>query len=180
MTTTAIEDLPIPLDRDSFIGTLVSELARTLEEVVGIDESAGLLSIVGQTMGLQINAAYRHALKTDRLNSEQLIRVLVDLKSRIQGDFYVIEHTDERIVLGNRACPFAEKVVGRPTLCMMTSNVFGSIAAENEGYAKVTIEKSIARGDDGCRVVVWRQPSPAALKAPGREYFSAPGTDPSM
>ena len=51
--------------------------------------------------------------------------------------------------------PFAEKVVGRPALCMMTSNVFGSIAAENLGYAKVVLEQAIARGDSGCRVVVY-------------------------
>ena len=69
----------------------------------------------------------------------------MDLKRRIQGDFYVIEQDDEKIVLGNRACPFAEKVVGRPALCMMTSNVFGSIAAENLGYAKVVIEQAIAQ-----------------------------------
>jgi CheY-like chemotaxis protein len=54
-------------------------------------------------------------------------------------------------VLGNRACPLAEKVVGRPR--MMTSNVFGGIAAENLGYAKVVLEQAIARGDSGCRVV---------------------------
>lgn len=36
----------------------------------------------------------------------------MDLKRRIQGDFCVIEESDEKIVLGNRACPFAEKVIG--------------------------------------------------------------------
>ena len=79
--------------------------------------------------------------------------------------------TNAEIVLGNRACPFAEKVVGRPALCMMTSNVFGGIAAENLGYAKVVIEKAIARGDEGCRVVVHLKPTPQAEAATGREYF---------
>ncbi len=71
-------------------------------------------------------------------------------------------------MLGNRACPFAEKVVGRPALCMMTSNVFGVIAAQNLGYAKVVIEEAIARGDAGCRVVVYLTPTEGAA---GREYF---------
>lgn len=97
--------------------------------------------------------------------------MLVDLKRRIQGDFYVIEENDERIVFGNRTCPFAEKVIGRPALCMMTSNVFGSIAAENLGYAKVVIEQAIARGDAGCRVVVHLAPTEQAQVANGREYF---------
>ena len=38
-----------------------------------------------------------------------------------------MEENEDRIVLGNRRCPFGEKVLGRPSMCMMTSNVFGSI-----------------------------------------------------
>ena len=91
----------------------------------------------------------------------------MDLKRRIQGDFYVIEEDDEKIVFGNRACPFAEKVVGRPAMCMMTSNVFGGIAAENLGYAKVVLEETIAEGDPGCRVVVYLKPTPEAEAADG-------------
>lgn len=34
---------------------------------------------------------------------------------------------------------------------MMTSNVFGAIAAENQGYAKVALEKTIAQGDGHCK-----------------------------
>jgi hypothetical protein len=99
--------------------------------------------------------------------------VLVDLKRRIRGDFYVIAEDDEKIVLGNRACPFADKVAGRPALCMMTSNVFGVIAAENLGYAKVSLEQTIAEGHPGCRVVVYLRPTPAAEQAKGREYFQS-------
>src|SRR5690606_17567394 len=95
----------------------------------------------------------------------------VDLKRRIQGDFYVVEATEERIVLGNRACPFGDRVLGRPALCMMTSNVFGSIAAENLGYAKVELQETIAEGAPGCRVVLYLRPDEAAEQAPGREYF---------
>jgi hypothetical protein len=69
--------------------------------------------------------------------------VLIDLKRRIQGQFFVIEEDDDKIVFGNDACPFAEKVHGRPALCMMTSNVFGSIAAQNLG-----LRQGLARGDD--------------------------------
>jgi hypothetical protein len=53
----------------------------------------------------------------------------------------------------------------------MTSNVFGSIAAENLGYAKVVLEETIADGQPGCRVVVHLKPTPKAEAASGREYF---------
>ncbi len=164
-------ELPIPLERDVFLRTLLRHLAGTLQKVVGLEEASGFISIVGQEMGDEINRSYQDALAVSNLSREQVAGVLVDLKRRIQGDFYIIEQDDEKIVLGNRACPFADKVIGRPALCMMTSNVFGSIAADNLGYAKVVIEQAIARGDAGCRVVVYLKPTPEAEGAEGREYY---------
>jgi predicted ArsR family transcriptional regulator len=166
-----VQELSLPLERDIFLRTLLRELAGTLQEVVGLEEAAGFISVVGQNVGDQINASYKAALGVSQLSREQVAAVLVDLKRRIQGDFYVIEEDDEKIVFGNRACPFAEKVLGRPALCMMTSNVFGSIAAENLGYAKVVLEETIAQGRAGCRVVVHLKPTPEAEAADGREYF---------
>lgn len=170
---TPIEALDVPLERDVFLRTLLRHLSGTLQDVVGLDEASGFVSVVGQRIGNDIDAGYRTALAVDRLSREQVADVLVDLKRRIQGDFFVIEEDDEKIVLGNRACPFGEKVVGRPALCMMTSNVFGSIAAQNLGYAKVVLEQAIARGDAGCRIVVHLKPTEEAQAAPGREYFKA-------
>jgi hypothetical protein len=172
-----LRTLDVPLERDVFLRTLLRELAGTLQEVVGLDEASGFVSVVGQNMGRQMDRDYRAALGVPRLASAQVADVLVDLKARIQGDFYVVERDDEKIVLGNRACPFAEKVVGRPALCMMTSNVFGSIAAENLGYAKVELQETIALGDPGCRVVVHLRPTAAAEAAVGREYFGGDGTE---
>lgn len=166
-----IQELPIALERDAFLRNLIRELAGTLQEVVGLEEASGFVSVVGQKIGEQINDDYLSALDVPQLDREQVAAVLVDLKRRIQGDFYVIEESDEKIVFGNRACPFAEKVLGRPAMCMMTSNVFGVIAAENLGYAKVVLEKTIAGGDSGCRVVVHLKPTPDSEAAVGREYF---------
>jgi len=167
----AISELALPLERDVFLRTLLRHLAGTLQKVVGLEEASGFVSVVGQEIGDEINQAYKSALAVSQLTRTQVGEVLVDLKRRIQGDFFILEENEEKIVLGNRACPFGEKVIGRPALCMMTSNVFGSIAAENLGYSKVVIEEAIARGDAGCRVVVYLKPTPEAEGAPGREYF---------
>jgi predicted ArsR family transcriptional regulator len=162
--------LDVPLTRDIFMRTLIRELAGTLQDVVGLDEASGFVSVVGQRMGRAMDSEYREALGIDQLTREQVADVLVDLKRRIHGDFYIVEQDDEKIVLGNRACPFAEKVVGRPAMCMMTSNVFGSIAAENLGYAKVELRETIATGSPQCRVVVHLKPTPEGDAAAGREY----------
>jgi len=168
-----IRDLDVPLDRDVFLRNLIRALAGTLEEVVGITEASGFVSVVGQTIGDEVNRDYRLALAASSLTRQQVAAVLVDLKRRIDGDFYVIEEDDTKIVLENRRCPFEDKVLGRRSMCMMTSNVFGSIAAENLGYAKVELQETIAAGHPGCRVVVHLQPTPEAEAAEGREYYKA-------
>jgi predicted ArsR family transcriptional regulator len=171
----SIDSLDIPLERDVFLRTLIRELAGTLQDVVGIDEASGFVSVVGQRVGDQINESYKSALQVKNLSREQVADVLVDLKRRIQGTFYVIEEDDEKIVFGNNDCPFAEKVLGRPSMCMMTSNVFGVIAAENLGYARVDLEKTIAQGHGECRVVVHLAQAPDAPQTDSvcREYFKA-------
>lgn len=173
-----VSDVEIPLDRDVFLRTLVRELATSLESVIGLEEASGYVSLVGQAVGTQIDEMYLKALGADRLTGEQVAEALVDLKRRINGDFYVIEHDEKKIVLGNRVCPFAEKVVGRESMCMMTSNVFGTIAARNLGYARVELEETIARGGAGCRVVVHLVPDVDIETVSGREYFGDPAVAP--
>lgn len=146
------------LERNGFVLQLVRELTGVLQDVVGMEDAQGFISVVGIAMGEHLDQAYRNALSIDRLTRDQVSAVLVDLKRRIDGDFFVVEETEERIVLGNRACPFGAAVQGRPSLCMMTSNVFGHIASQNLGYAAVELEKTIAQGASECRVVIYLRP----------------------
>lgn len=164
-----VENAEIPLERDLFLRNLIRELSGTLQEVVGLDEASGFISVVGRRIGEAIDHEYRSALGVEKLERPQVANVLVDLKRRIQGDFFIIEQDEEKIILGNRACPFGDRVLGRPSMCMMTSNVFGSITADNLGYARVDLEETIAMGAPGCRVIVWLRP--AASAGGGREYF---------
>lgn len=161
----------IDLGRDVFMRTLVGHLSETLQDVVGIQEAEGFVSVVGQKIGEEINESYCRGLAVDRLSRPEVAAVLVDLKRRIQGDFYIVEEDEDRIVLGNRACPFGDKVKGRPALCMMTSNVFGVIAAENLGYARIGLEKTIAQGDAQCRVVIHLSPGSKEEVHATREYY---------
>jgi len=170
-----LSELKIPLERDLFLRALIRELAGILEDVVGYDEAAGYLSLVGQRLGEWINEMYKTKLTTQRLTPDQVAAVLVDLKSHILGEFAVTRQDDAMIVLENRACPFEDMVVDRPSMCMMTSNVFGVITAENLGYAKVVLERTLAKHDAICRVVVHVKPSPEADLAEGREYFGTGG-----
>ena len=164
-------ELDLPLNRDIFLRNLIRELSGTLEDVVGLNEAAGFISVVGQNVGDQMNRDYKAALQVSQLSREQVSQVLVDLKRRINGRFYIVEETPEKIVLGNSACPFGDKVLNRTSMCMMTSNVFGAIAAQNLGYAKVELQDTIAEGKPACRVVVYLKPTAEAQQVQGREYF---------
>lgn len=162
--------LPLRLERDWFMRNLLSELSATLQDMIGLEEASGFFSVIGQNMGRQIDQDYRQALRVKRLRREQVAAVMVNLKQRIGGDFYLISQNDEQIILGSRSCPFAEQVQDRPAMCMMTSNIFGAIAGENLGYAKVELQETIALGASGCKIVVYLKQSPAAISAQGREY----------
>ncbi|MDQ3232124.1 MAG: hypothetical protein M3Q07_09910, partial [Pseudobdellovibrionaceae bacterium] len=80
-----LSSLPVPLERDVFVRTLLRHLAGVLQDVVGLEEAGGFVSIVGQKIGDEINTAYRGALQIDSLSKEQVAAVCVDLKRRIQG-----------------------------------------------------------------------------------------------
>jgi len=163
--------LDIPIDRDLFLRKLLRELAGTLEDVIGVEEASGFVSIVGQRIGDWMDDEYRKALGVKQLSADQVPAVLVDLKKRIQGDFSVESADEDKIVLVNRACPFGDKVRDRPSLCMMTSNVFGTVTSENLGYAKVALHETMARGDPGCRVVVYLSHTEQAEQDEGNEYY---------
>lgn len=171
MDRTRFDQADIPFDGGSFVRRLVQELTDVLQEVIGPQEARGFIALAGARIGDAFNTAYRRAAGNRALGREEAADAMVDLKRRIGGDFYVIAQSDEEILLGNRRCPFGEAVRGRPALCMMTSNMFGRIAAENLGYAKVAVEEAIAEGATRCQVRVLLEASRRLDSVAGREYF---------
>ena len=162
------------LDRDLFLRQLLRDLSGTLEDVVGLETAEGYISTVGGSVGRWINQSYREAMAKTKLDPKEVSEVCIDLKKRIGGDFYLISADENEIVYGNRRCPFGDKVEGRPSLCMMTSNVFGRITADNLGYSRVELHETIARGDQGCRVVV-KLKRDDSVSPSAREYYGEGG-----
>jgi anti-sigma regulatory factor (Ser/Thr protein kinase) len=160
--------------KESFLRALVVQLAQTLELHHGPDAADAAVAQVGTDVGGQMELEFRAAeAVTARMTPEQLARCYVRLKHAIDGGFYVIEVSEERIVLGNRRCPFGDVVRLAPSLCRMTSSVFGGIAARNtdEGAA-VLLEERIAIGDPGCRVVVYLGEPPPSERPLTHSYAS--------
>ena len=173
-----INSLPTPtqtpkIEKDAFMRLVLRELAGLLERTVGEPEAEAYVNYVGMSLGRQLNEDYRSCFQTEQLDVQHVAATLVDLKARIDGGFSIDSMDDEKIVLVNTACPFGEMVIGRPSLCRMTANVFGHIAAENLGYARVRIDEAIARGDSGCRVIVAFAEGTAPILPEDSEFFKS-------
>lgn len=142
--------------KESFLRALVVQLAQTLEFQHGPGAAEAAVAQVGADVGGQMEEEYRRAKGiVGRMTPDQMGECYVRLKHAIDGGFFVIEAGEDRIVLGNTRCPFGEAVRLAPSLCRMTSSVFGGIAARNnDGPVLVTLEERIAVGDPGCRVIV--------------------------
>lgn len=162
--------------RESFLRALVVELARTVEETHGSDAAQDLVAHVGATVGGQMEAEFRAArVLADRLTTDQIAECYLRLEAAIDGDFYLIDIGDDRIVLGNRRCPFGEVVRRSPALCRMTSSVLGGIAARNRDEATVHLDARIALGDPHCQVTIDLGPAPDGVEpAPGGHRYSQP------
>jgi anti-sigma regulatory factor (Ser/Thr protein kinase) len=164
--------------RDSFLRALVVQLSQGLEQSGGPDLGESVVAEVGTAVGGQMEAEYRAATGVvGRLTPEQMAECFVRLKHAIEGRFYVVELTEDRVVLGNERCPFGNAVRRSPALCRMTSAVFGGIAARNHDVgAAVVLEERIAVGDPGCRVVIHLGEAPAAARRFAHRY-RAPADD---
>jgi predicted ArsR family transcriptional regulator len=166
-----MQSIPIQdLSPDIFLKQVLRHLTLTLQDVVGMTEAEGFITLVSQKIGEEVNQQYRQALHTKSLSKQQVISSLLDFKQRIGGDFFLISDQDNTITLGNRRCPFGDMIGTLPALCMMTSNLFGVMTAENLGYANVVIEQSIANHHSHCRVVIRLSPEDVTH---GREYFAS-------
>lgn len=161
--------------KESFLRALVVELAQEVEFRDGPSLAEEVIAQIGTNVGGRMEDEYRRVRGiVDALSPEQMADLYVRLKAAIGGRFYVIEASEEKIVLGNGACPFGAAVQRAPALCRMTSSVFGGIAARGTGEAVVSLEERIAVGDPECRVTVWLDAAGAAHA--GHRYRSHPST----
>lgn len=169
------ESLPGGFGKESFLRALVVQLAQTIETHHGQDAADAAVAQVGTDVGGRMLDEFRLAeAVAGRMEPEEVGRCYVRLKHAIDGGFRVVEATAERIVLVNDRCPFGEVVQQAPSLCRMTSSVFGGIAARNsEGGASVLLEERIALGDAGCRVVV-ELSIPRERADPAAHYYATP------
>jgi hypothetical protein len=131
------------------------------------------MSIVGQTLGDQIDRDYKQALTVSNLTREQVAHVLVDLNRRIHGDFCVIEEDENKIVLGKSSLPIRRPSHLSSVPVHVHQQYFRCDCRGKSGLRQGRAAREDAKGQPGCRVVVHFNPTPEAEAAEGREYLKA-------
>ena len=142
------------LTQERFLKAMLGAMSSTLQDVVGAEQASGYFASVGTVIAEWLNQAYHAKIGVDDFDIEQLAQVFVDLQRRIDSGFTVRSIEPDRIVLTNTQCPFGNEILGRSSMCVVTSNIFGRIAAENCGYARVTLQRTLADGQGACDVVI--------------------------
>lgn len=168
-TMPSIASLDIDFDDRGLFNAMVAGMAELLETVAGPEDACAYVSSIATRLGADIEKQYKSALGVQHLNRNQLIEVLIDLENRAGGDFSLTDQDEDRLVFENRACPLGKAASNHPSLCMLTSNIFGRMTANAVGYAAVDLERTIARGDSDCRVVLHLKRT--ELGPDTREYF---------
>ena len=155
------------MTQGNFFADIVANLAETLEDTIGLQDAEGFIAVVGTSLGNEVSALYDDGKPSD---TKDIGRILVDLKERIGGEFKIESVSNDQIVLSNSRCPFGHRAEGKPSLCMMTTNVFGRVAADRNGYAHVIVDDSIALNGKTCNVTVTLTPD-LAPEGDGYEFF---------
>lgn len=164
-------NLRLDVDQSRFYRQCLLELNDVLDKVIGSEESAAFVGLVAGRLADFFITAYREAHGRRHYSPAQLARLLIDLKQRIGGDFYLVEITGKKIVLRNRRCPFGKEVKGKNSLCNMTAGVFGKVVAESNNYAAVSVDEAIAGGAEQCQVTILLHPQDNA-EGSYKEFFN--------
>lgn len=164
-------------EKVSFLRALTVQLATTVEHQQGPLAAEAAVSQVAADIGGRMEDEFRSATGQEdgQLNKDQLGCCYTRLKSAIGGEFKVEKAERGEIVLSNTVCPFGDAVKQAPSLCRMTSGVFGGIAAHNSdsGEAWVALDERIAVGDPGCTVRVWINEPEEGLPPHAHKYTSS-------
>lgn len=154
-----------------FLQTFVTELVKFTDQPKSIHlKDTNYIETIGLSASSGLENTSRKKLGSPKnLNPEHYVNIITKIKNDIGGNFSRGSSKPGEIRVTNSCCPFGEGVKHTPELCRMTSSVFGGIAARNFGYAKVKLNKTIAKNDGVCDVSIYLDPKLAKSKK-GTEY----------
>ncbi len=143
--------IPMNINKEKFLENVVLDIVENLDK----GDPKAIIHEVSIKIAKQIEQIYKQFYNVQKLSVDQIADAIIDVETKIGGEFKVVEKRSDKIILRVDKCPFTAKVKQAPLLCTFTSNIIGTIAANNSGYSKVHLRRTIAGGDQGCYIVAY-------------------------
>jgi signal transduction histidine kinase len=142
-----------PLTRESLMLQLITHLSKLTYSLFDDHFSREYIMAASLRMAQAIDKKCKEAYgNDDHLSLEQFINLQLSTSDKL---FHLTEKAENKVVVCSNTCPF-EKIINEvPNLCMVTSAIFGGIAALNFGFSKVSLRKQIVLGDSCCEVCIY-------------------------
>ena len=125
-----------------FVGTVAATVVQ------GAGAGASMLEATTAAGASAASAALR-AYKTNMealepSNATEIAQAFVEYYNKSGGEFFIVEASERRAVVGNRRCPFGPAVAGQPSMCRSTAALLGSLAARVSGRAEISLDEAVA------------------------------------
>lgn len=135
--------IPVDLNRIRFLKEMMVGMCQNIE----VNQLKEAINKTSTQIGKDISELYRRFHNSPKLTKSQLIDSIIDAMNKLGAKFSLVTENEERITFRNSTCLFGHDIKKCPILCMTTSNIIGTIVAENLGYGKVELKRTIAQGN---------------------------------
>jgi hypothetical protein len=110
---------------------------------------------VGIAFGQEVSQSYREFFNLRRLSPEYLPGLIFEVSYKTGGGFMLYRTFEGGVVMQSTRCPLPGALWGNAGLCEACKGCVAGVVADNTGYAKVHLAKSLMRGFKSCLMVVY-------------------------
>ena len=135
---------------------------------------------IGAKIGRDFAVEYQRTHKVGRpFSRADFVRCIEHLGESWGCGYKKVEEETDRIEFCVGTCPLADAATQYPDICELENGVFGGIAGEGLGFAKVGVSRSTGPSPKDCRILVHITRTKRNLAAEGSVYQedSALGSD---
>ena len=158
--------IPVNISKEMVLNKIITVVMDNTDN----EQARALVSKAGLEIGKDIETRYKRFYSVEKMNIDQVCEAITDSTKKIGGKFIIIDQSNEKLIIKCSQCYFGGKP--NPALCTVTSNIIGVITARNFGYSKVILKKTIAQGNDCCRIIVYLKKTKESEKEKAREFQS--------
>ncbi len=162
------------LDAGAIAYDILGTAAALGEAALGPEAISLCLDALGPLVGGEVEDQYRKRWNEwKQLTPAQYGYLVADLYGAMGGASALASADAEKVTVNSLRCPFGRTALASESLCTFTSSLFGTIAANNFGYAWVVRKHQTPVSEVECETTVYLTPSVRHEMDRGIEYRAA-------